>query len=176
MKNSNLSKSPGNTKEGKPNLVIGFANWLKKRGLATMILTAGLVVMLLWAGSFKMTPSGAESITPFVTNSPLISWHFKLFGALHGSDIIGATEVIAALLIIAGQFKPQIGIIGALIATLMFFITSTMIITTPATVVNINGVDYLSFLGLFLFKDIISLGASIYLVGHFGQKAAESLQ
>ncbi len=29
----------------------------------------------------------------------------------------------------------------------------------------------MSFLGLFLFKDVLSLGASFYLVGYFGTKA-----
>ena len=30
---------------------------------------------------------------------------------------------------------------------------------------------YMSFLGLFLFKDLISLGASFYLISYFGKKA-----
>ena len=43
--------------------------------------------MLLWAGSYKMTAPGAEGIIPLVSNSPLISWHFKLFGSYFGSDL-----------------------------------------------------------------------------------------
>jgi hypothetical protein len=30
---------------------------------------------------------------------------------------------------------------------------------------------YMSFLGLFLFKDVISLGVSFYLISYFGRKA-----
>jgi hypothetical protein len=30
---------------------------------------------------------------------------------------------------------------------------------------------YMSFLGLFLFKDVISFGASLYLISYFGKKA-----
>lgn len=96
-----------------------------------LVISAGIIVMLLWAGSYKMTAPGAEGIVPLVDNSPLISWHFKLFGVYHGSDLIGLTEVIAALLIIAGMFKPQAGITGGAIAVVMFFVTSTMVITTP---------------------------------------------
>ena len=33
---------------------------------------------------------------------------------------------------------------------------------------------YMSFLGLFLFKDVISLGASINLISYFGRKAVVS--
>jgi hypothetical protein len=34
-----------------------------------------------------------------------------------------------------------------------------------------NGLGARSFLGLFLFKDVISLGVSINLISYFGQKA-----
>src|SRR2546430_1105917 len=47
-----------------------------------------MIVMLLRAGSFKMTASRAEGIVPLVSNSPLTWWHFKLFGPYIGSDII----------------------------------------------------------------------------------------
>jgi uncharacterized membrane protein YkgB len=130
-----------------------------------------MIVMLLWAGSYKMTAPGAEGIIPLVSNSPLISWHFKVFGPYIGSDLIGLTEITAAVLMIAGYLKPEAGIIGGLIATVMFFITSTMVITTPGAIVAVHGLRYLSFLGLFLFKDVISLGVSFYLVSYFGQKA-----
>lgn len=133
-----------------------------------------MVVMLLWAGSYKMTAPGAEGIVPLVSNSPLIWWHFKLFGPYIGSDIIGLTEITAAILIIAGYLRPKAGIIGGLIASLMFFITSSMVITTPGAIISvpgIHGMRYMSFLGLFLFKDIISLGVAFYLISYFGQKA-----
>ena len=70
--------------------------------------------------------------------------------------------------------RPKAGIIGGLIVALMFFITSTMVITTPTAIISvprIHGMKYMSFLGLFLFKDVISLGASINLISYFGQKA-----
>ena len=84
-----------------------------------------------------MTAPGAEGIVPLVSNSPLISWHFKLFGPYIGSDLIGLTKINAALLIIAGYFRPKGGIIGGLIASGMFGITSTMVITTPGAIVTV---------------------------------------
>jgi len=130
-----------------------------------------MIVMLLWAGSYKMTAPGAEGILPLVSNSPLISWHFKLFGPYIGSDIIGMTEIAGALLIVTGYFRPKAGVIGGLITTVMFFITSTMLITTPGATISVHGVRYMSFLGLFLYKDVISLGVSFYLISYFGNKA-----
>jgi uncharacterized membrane protein YkgB len=85
--------------------------------------------------------------------------------------MIGITEIIAAVLISTGYWKPKVGIVGGLIASVMLFITSTMVITTPGAVVPVNGIGYMSFLGLLLFKDIISLGVAFYLVSYFGKKA-----
>jgi uncharacterized membrane protein YkgB len=77
-------------------------------------------------------------------------------------------------LIIVGYFRPKVGIIGGFITTLMFFITSTMVITTPGAIIAVHGIRYMrymSFLGLFLFKDIISFGVSFYLISYFSGKA-----
>ncbi|MCS3869339.1 putative membrane protein YkgB [Chryseobacterium ginsenosidimutans] len=153
------------------NIIVRFAAWISKKNLPFFVISIGMIVMLLWAGSYKMTIPGADGIVPLVTNSPLISWHFKLLGTYVGSDFIGLTEVIAAILIIIGFFKPQIGIIGGAIGIIMFFTTSTMLITTPDSLVDVNGVKYMSFLGLFLYKDIIGLGASLFLITQFGKKA-----
>src|ERR1700744_1915998 len=148
-----------------------LAAWISDHNLPFLVSSIGMIVMLLWAGSYKMTAPGAEGIIPLVTHNPLISWHFKLFGPYVGSDIIGLTEIIAALSIMMGYLKPQVGIIGGLIASLMFFITSTMVITTPGATTVVHGMRYMSFIGLFLFKDIIALGVSFYLISYFGRKA-----
>jgi len=161
------------SKDAKSNLT-KLAAWIDDRNVPFLITSIGMIVMLLWAGSYKMTAPGAEGIVPLVSNSPLIWWHFKLFGPYIGADIIGLTEITVAILIIAGYLRPKAGIIGGLIASLMFFITSTMVITTPGAIISvpgIHGMRYMSFLGLFLFKDVISLGVSFYLISYFGQKA-----
>jgi uncharacterized membrane protein YkgB len=148
-----------------------LAAWISDRNIPFLITSIGMIVMLLWAGSYKMTVPGAEGIVPLVSNSPLVSWHFKLFGPYIGSDLIGLTEIIAAVLMIAGYLWPKAGIIGGLIASVMFFITSTMVITTPGAITIVRGMGYMSFTGLFLFKDVISLGVSFYLISYFGKKA-----
>src|ERR1700722_2273505 len=84
-----------------------LAAWINDRNIPFLIGSIGLVVMLLWAGSYKMTAPGAEGIIPLVSNSPLISWHFKLFGPYLGSDLIGLTEWAAAILISIGYLKPR---------------------------------------------------------------------
>ena len=150
------------------------AAWIIDRNIPFLVASVGMIVMLLWAGSYKMTAPGAEGIVPLVSHSPLISWHFRLFGPYLGSDIIGLTEWAAAILILIGYFRPKAGIIGGLIATGMFFTTSSMFITTPGTVIAVPGITYMRYMsmaGLFLFKDVIALGVSLYLVSYFGRKA-----
>ena len=150
-----------------------LAAWIDDREFPFLVMSIGMVVMLLWAGSYKMTAPGAEGIVPLVSHSPLISWHFALFGPYIGSDLIGLTEIIAALLIVAGYRMPKAGIAGGLIGSLMFLTTSSMVITTPGSTIAVHGIRYLSFIGLFLFKDVISLGVSLYLMSYFGKKAID---
>ena len=80
-----------------------LAAWINDRNVPFLVTSIGMIVMLLWAGSFKMTAPGAEGIVPLVSNSPLISWHFRVFGPYIGSDLIGLTEIPAALLMIAAM-------------------------------------------------------------------------
>jgi uncharacterized membrane protein YkgB len=160
-------------KEAKSSLT-KLAAWILDRNIAFLVSSIGMIVMLLWAGSYKLTAPGAEGIVPLVSNSPLIWWHFKLFGTYIGSDLIGLTEFTAAILLIIGYFQPKAGILGGLIACMMFFVTSTMVMSTPGAIIAVPGIKhmrYMSFLGLFLFKDVIALGVSFYLVGYFGRKA-----
>lgn len=168
--------STGRSKMAKSGLT-KLAQWTRDRNIPFLITSIGMIIMLLWAGSYKMTAPGAEGIIPLVSNSPLIGWHFKLFGPYLGSDLIGVTEIVAAIFMIAGYWKPKAGIVGGIIASGMFFVTSSMVITTPGAIIAVPGImymRYMSFLGLFLFKDVISLGVSFYLIGYFGQKASLS--
>lgn len=164
-----FSVSPGRGIQG---ALLKAAAWIDSRNIPFFVTSIGMIVMLLWAGRFKMTSLGAQSITPLVIHSPLISWQFRLFGPYIGSDIIGLTEITAALLYIAGYFKAQAGIVGGLITTFMFFITSSMLVTTPGAIISFHGMRYMSFLGLFLYKDVLAFGASLYLIAGFRRRSA----
>lgn len=165
------SRQGSNNEPAAKDTLTGIATWITNRNLPFLVTSIGMIIMLLWAGAFKMTVPGAEGIIPLVSNSPLIWWHFKLFGPYLGSDIIGGTEILAAILFIVGYRRPKVGIVGALVTTLMFFITSTMLLSTPGTTVTVHGMRYMNNLGLFLFKDVISFGVSLYLISHFGREA-----
>ena len=165
--------SHANTGDGlqSKSVLTKIAAFVADRNIPFLVCSIGMVAMLLWAGKFKMTAPGAEGIIPLVTNSPLTSWQFKVFGPYIGSDMIGATEWTAAILLIIGYFKPKAGILGGMILVVMFFTTSTMLITTPDDTVVVHGIHYMNNLGLFLFKDIISFGVAFYLISYYGRKA-----
>jgi uncharacterized membrane protein YkgB len=61
-----------------------IAAFVADRNIPFLVCSIGMIVMLLWAGKFKMTAPGAEGIIPLVANSPLISWQFKVFGPYVG--------------------------------------------------------------------------------------------
>src|ERR1700761_2038233 len=141
------------------------------RNIPFLVCSIGMIVMLLWAGKFKMTAPGAEGIIPLVSNSPLTSWQFKHFGPYILGDMIGITEWTAAILLIIGYFKPKAGIVGGIILVGMFFTTSSMLISTPDDTIVVHDIHYMNNLGLFLFKDIISFGVAFYLISCYGRKA-----
>jgi hypothetical protein len=45
---------------------------------------------------------GPPAIIPLVSNSPLTSWQFKLFGPYILGDMVGTTKWTAAILLILG--------------------------------------------------------------------------
>jgi reactive chlorine resistance protein C len=149
-----------------------YAAWVDRHNVPFLISSMGMIVMLFWAGAYKMTLPGADGIVPLVTNSPLISWHFKVFGTYLGSDLIGTTEWIAATFLLVGYRWPLAGIFGGIVGTVMFFTTSSMLLTTPDTLITVHGMKYMSFLGLFLYKDILCLAVAFYLTTYYGKKVA----
>ena len=160
----------GNKQQAKT-VLTKIAAFVADRNIPFLVCSIGMIVMLLWAGKFKMTAPGAEGIIPLVSNSPLTSWQFRAFGPYILGDMIGATEWTAAILLIIGYFKPKAGILGGIILVAMFFTTSSMLITTPDDTIVVHGTHYMNNLGLFLFKDIISFGVAFYLITYYGGKA-----
>jgi uncharacterized membrane protein YkgB len=163
-------ESQANTLQAK-SVLTKIAAFVTDRNIPFLVCSVGMIVMLLWAGKFKMTAPGAEGIIPLVSNSPLTSWQFRAFGPYVLGDMIGATEWTAAILLIIGYFKPKAGIVGGMILLVMFFTTSSMLITTPDDTVVVHGIHYMNNIGLFLFKDIISFGVAFYLISYYGRKA-----
>ncbi|MGF7038335.1 DUF417 family protein [Mucilaginibacter lappiensis] len=150
--------------------LLKLAKWLDEKNVAFIVSSFGIAIILLWIGAFKFTPTESNGIAGLVKNSPLMSWMYHIFSITTTSAIIGALEITAALAILAGNFSPRVGLWGSILCVVIFFVTSTFFLTTPDTVAKVDGVWAPSGTGSFLIKDISILGASLFLLSHFGKK------
>lgn len=119
------------------------------------ILRYGLVGLLLLWGSFKFFAFEAMAIQPLVEHSPFLSWLYLLFGVRGGSDVIGVMEISTGLLIATRHWLPRISAYGSMLASGVFVITLSFLVTTP------DAFSTSSPLSGFLLKDIMFLGGSL---------------
>ena len=60
----------------------------------------GAALILLWIGIFKFTPTEAAAIKPLVENHFLTFFVYKVMSVQTVSNLIGAIEIIIALLLV----------------------------------------------------------------------------
>jgi uncharacterized membrane protein YkgB len=130
---------------------------------SAIILRYGLVLLVLWFGAFKFTPTEAQAIQPLVAHSPFLSWLYALTGVRGASRIIGVAEIAIALLIAARPVSARAAAIGGIGATLMFLTTVSFLVTTPGSWGVVDGILVPTGAGGFLIKDLILLGAALWI-------------
>lgn len=132
----------------------------------------GLVLVLLWIGAMKFTAYEADGISAFVSNSPLMSWAYQLFSKEQFSAILGAVELLTAVLIAARPFSARVSAFGSALAVGMFLTTLTFLFSTPGVIEPTLGFPALSAVqGQFLIKDVVLLGAALWTAGEALQAA-----
>lgn len=127
----------------------------------------GLVLVLLWIGGMKFTSYEAEGISGFIVNSPLMSWAYSVFSVRVFSAVLGASEIVIALLIALRPLSARAALIGSASAVGMFMTTLSFLLTTPGVwEASAGGFPALSVVpGQFLVKDFVLFGASLWLFG-----------
>jgi len=118
----------------------------------------GTVLILLWVGYFKFTPTEAAAIKPLVSNHPLTFWMYDMMSIQVVSYCIGIFEIAVALLILVGLKYKLIAKIAAIGVIIIFLMTLSYLFTTPGTWRTIDGVPVSDF---FILKDIMYLGFGI---------------
>jgi len=120
----------------------------------------GAALILLWIGIFKFTPTEAAGIKPLVENHFLTFFVYKIMSVQAVSNLIGAIEIIIALLLIfSAKFavlKRYAGI--GMVAT--FTVTLSYLFTTPGMWKTVDGVPVTDF---FILKDLMLLGFGLML-------------
>ena len=126
----------------------------------------GLAVVFGWIGAMKFTTYEAETISGLVALSPLTSWSYSLFSINTTAALIGVTEIVAAILLLAGFVRPLLGAFGAALMGGTLVVTASFLLTAPVVEPSL-GFPALNVLpGQFLLKDIALFGAALWLALH----------
>ena len=166
------------------------ADWL---GLGLM--RVAIAVVFIWIGGVKFAPYEADSITPFVANSPVLSFfyrqpdQYKAHLTREGEPLpaqrewqrdnrtywfangLGAVEISIGLLVLAGFVSTWLGAAGAVLAFATSLVTLSFLFTTPEAWVPAlgdvaSGFPVLSGSGRLVLKDVMLLaGGFLLMVG-----------
>src|SRR5260221_3890111 len=157
------------------------------------LMRVDIVIVILWIGALNFAPYEANSITPFVANSPFMSFfyehpaeykaHLTREGELkpaerawqtanntYGfSEGLGTLETMIGLLTLLGVFSRRWGIVGATLSFLTPFVTLSFLITTPDAWVSAlgdaqHGFPYLSAGGQLVLKHVMLLAGVMMII------------
>lgn len=121
----------------------------------------GAALILLWIGIFKFTPTEAAAIKPLVENHFLTFFVYKILSVQAVSNLIGAIEIIIALLLI---FSAKFAVLKKYAGTGMiitFLVTLSYLFTTPGMWKIVDGIPVTDF---FILKDLMLLGFGFMLI------------
>ncbi|HSS19505.1 MAG TPA: DUF417 family protein [Pyrinomonadaceae bacterium] len=135
------------------------------RKLGELFIRYGLVIVLAWIGAMKFTMYEAQGIKTLVETSPLMSWMYKVLSLQGTSNVIGWTELSAALLIAIRPLSAKLSAVGSVIAVFTFLTTLTFLFSLPGWEKSLGGFPALSGSGGFLLKDVVLLGAALWTLG-----------
>jgi reactive chlorine resistance protein C len=133
--------------------------------LGQILIRYGLVLILGWIGAMKFTAYEAEGIRALIATSPLMSWMYRVFSLQATSNIIGVTELTAALMLAIRPLSPKLSAVGSGLAILTFLATLTFLFSLPGWEKTLGGFPALSGSGGFLLKDVVLLGAAVWTMG-----------
>src|SRR5258705_4032636 len=74
---------------------------------------------------------GAQTLIPFISNGPLISWMYPVFGIQGASWFLGVSEWLFGALLFLGFWNKRLGILGAIGSTATFVGTGSIIPFMP---------------------------------------------
>lgn len=119
------------------------------------LLRLSIAIVFIWIGLLKLVPYEADSITPMVAQSPLMSFFYahpeqyqshmthegeldpakrawqqanNTYGYATG---LGCIELLIAACVLANPLSRRVGLLGGVLAFLTPFVTISFLITTP---------------------------------------------
>jgi len=129
------------------------------------LLRASMVIIFLFFGYQKWWDYEAQGLIPFISNGPLISWMYPVFGIRGASWFLGVSEWLFGALIFAGFWNKTLGALGAAGSCLSFIMTITIIPFMPdGWAASAGGFPAMTGNVPFLMKDVVLLAVSVYLL------------
>lgn len=115
----------------------------------------GIVLIMLWIGIFKFTPTEAAGVKPLVENHFLLFWLYDVLSVQQVSNLFGIIEIMTGLLLLFSLKYDVLRPFAALCLIATFLITLSFLFTTPGTWKIVDGVPSTDF---FILKDLPMLG------------------
>jgi len=129
------------------------------------LIRASMVIIFLFFGYQKWFEYEAQVLIPYISNGPLISWMYPVFGIRGASTFLGVSEWTFGALIFAGFWNKTAGVLGALGSIATFIGTVTIIPFMPnGWAQSAGGFPAMAGNVPFLMKDVVLLAASVYLL------------
>jgi uncharacterized membrane protein YkgB len=85
---------------------------LLKRVLDYHLVRASMVVIYFFFGYQKWFAYEAQGLIPFISNGPLISWMYPVFGIQGASWFLGISEWVFGALLFLGFWNKKLGMLG----------------------------------------------------------------
>src|SRR5882757_758022 len=89
-------------------------SFLLKEDLDYHLIRASMALIFLLFGYQKWFDYEAQVLIPYITNGPLISWLYPVFGIRGASWFLGVAEWLFGALLFLGFWNKKFGILGAL--------------------------------------------------------------
>jgi len=138
---------------------------LLKKDLDYHVVRASMVIIYFFFGYQKWFPYEAHNLIPFISNGPLISWMYPVFGVQGASWFLGVSEWLFGGLLFLGFWNKKLGILGALGSCVAFIMTITIIPFMPdGWAASAGGFPAMVGNVAFLMKDVVLFAVSFYLL------------
>jgi len=129
------------------------------------LIRASMVLLFLFFGYQKWFEYEAQVLIPYISNGPLISWMYPMFGIRGASWFLGVSEWSSAVLLFLGFWYKRLGILGALGSCGAFLGTVTIIPFMPdGWAASAGGFPAMAGNVPFLMKDVVLFAVSVYLL------------
>src|SRR3989442_76699 len=139
------------------------------------LIRASMVLLFLFFGYQKWFAYEAQVLIPYISNGPLISWMYPMFGIRGASWFLGVSEWSSAVLLFLGFWYKRLGILGALGSCGAFLGTVTIIPFMPdGWAASAGGFPAMAGRGPVLLKGVVLFRGSGYLLKQEVAKGAAS--